>query len=1739
MCEVILEMNMHPVALTAPKEEYRDHYESLLRLLHDLLLSQYHPAGPTDEGIGRTRLMVWGGRLLLHVLQTGSSLGQHKPSAHLRGFASLPLSSMGRLQTNSRLQEHIRGQVSVRTSLARGQVSIRTTRAILKPSYVDLTDKHDLWTTILADWIRGGVTRTPGAGEQGPRPSIDLALLGIELLKTIDQQWAGENDGLEDKRELDSLRDGPDREMQNWSDLSIALLDSVPIRDALVGLMSCSCDPRLSTSRADIVEACLGVMHSLYGFEVHHSQGYNVRLNTPQLEARLGVLVTSNLLPTVLTAMETVLIQETLIHHSKHKLFGHMLRWCCFIGTPNNTHSKMIKYVLRTLLQLTGRAEVGYLTKWAQQMVQGQRWSWPLMVSEGIIPAILQALRSTKDPHGLPVRIDSVMAGVKTLKRLSTVEAYSQDIRNRGGHEILIDLLVSQVCETNTECDFEVPWLAAHALGCLSNLALPGDRPFAQATLAPDELSWPATLIWRAIEVVMRVLKRTQSQLEALVAGVRALVNLVQLQVPALHGPAESSWAVGRADNKNPLLPEHSGGALGSCPKAIASMMEGSLGGLSLCLRRATAEHENKHQCKFLHNTCARLLDMLCPPGWLRLKDVPDAQHQWICCPMRYIHDNFPALTHVKLRIRRGLGDMHSRTFMVTEASIQAPMGSSMGEMIRQGLLGSPFGRLSSYRNNVVCPVALTGRTRQQLLSTPVLTQSPPIPHDKTLALVMKDIVGLAEQTCLMARYGHGPVPQDVRAYANATIPTITMWIPSWDRGHTNRSRQECFFGERGGTQHLSPLSPQPLMVRSPTTGISAGKVDDRNPYVVVASIADMFDPLNSWSLSLPGPHAQPGQDWVQQNLVLILDARDDSLKGLPAPEATHALHFSIQATTTATVAEITRAAWDACPQKEIYGEPDTSNIIFTIGDGLANDLRASQHDPPGGFRTEKESWQTREIHIAGRDRLGRLQVSPRPTLLAFLPQLMQSKDALTANDGSKVESSSRLVRGETEETASCFALNTMVLLSDGSATEVQNLTGQEVRTSDGGTARVIRIHQFHVNTEAPAQQLRSIQSNVLSSCHYVYHDENSAPDHYNEASSRRAMENIPHVNIESPCHGDWVRMDGTSWWRYGRLHHLPTSHSPTPLGQPVPSQGSALFNIQLIEYNQHKGVVLVGRNSSPGAAGGDKRLHVATMGNGVCKLPPRDETNLFGMFTKLESNDYMFTKLERTLAQLGMTDEGAITWAPGALSYCAQGNPTLHLTHLIPTQRTLVRWTDAAELNTLQKSIIAGSIHGRTFAIKGYAQNIPTGDRPQGVQDSHQKRIQHIINESPLNWKTWIEEWHKWLQFNPLAVSMANEADMETPILAVAKGNDWTGNHKSPGITSGHQAELAIILEGALRARFKVDLHIPIHELKSQLIVRLDLGKVDYIIGRLQGPMWDTSLLCEYIWEESKLICMVPVGKVGCPAGINMKAGSALKQREEMWLASTDHTEWRKLSGRKNWMGTPENRLWNSPEEVGRGAVAVIHSLTTTRSQPLHGKICLITKRITSSDHSQPSQLVARIRTQTGFTGDTWSLKKMNLSLLWWRSPELKESMTRLPPLPLLEGQGAPMIGDLVRIRNFPKGGTAFYVNGAIAVLTSTSPVPLEYEAAILTATEPDERSPTGHILLPRNCFELLAPGSEVSRVLASRRLQEAALGRTDDNKLTRRAAPELYAALATLAGSTGRSAESLPPPDGSDTLG
>ena len=194
-------------------------------------------------------------------------------------------------------------------------------------------------------------------------------------------------------------------------------------------------------------------------------------------------------------------------------------------------------------------------------------------------------------------------------------------------------------------------------------------------------------------------------------AGITTLTHLVQLQTPDLQDSTESSWARGLPGSRNPLLLEHSSGTMCSCPKAMASMMEGSLIGVEISLRRAVVSEGDKQKGKLRQNMCARLLDMLSPPGWLCINDVSLTQHKWVYCPLGHFHTHFPAQIGVRLIFRQDQGENSCMAPQPVELTVRVPLDSPLCEVIHRALADLPSGRLGSFRKQVICTLALPSRT--------------------------------------------------------------------------------------------------------------------------------------------------------------------------------------------------------------------------------------------------------------------------------------------------------------------------------------------------------------------------------------------------------------------------------------------------------------------------------------------------------------------------------------------------------------------------------------------------------------------------------------------------------------------------------------------------------------------------------------------------------------------------------------------------------------------------------------------------------------------------------------------------------------------------------------------------------------------------------------------------------------------------------------------------------------------
>jgi len=124
----------------------------------------------------------------------------------------------------------------------------------------------------------------------------------------------------------------------------------------------------------------------------------------------------------------------------------------------------------------------------------------------------------------------------------------------------------------------------------------------------------------------------------------------------------------------------------------------------------------------------------------------------------------------------------------------------------------------------------------------------PLIPHDTILRELVVGAVRHIEQP--EESYGHGPVPQTVRHYANGTSLAITLWIPSWALGHVGLVDPE---------QHLSPQPRQPR--GSGRQGLATHELEPRQ------GLTSERPPQlpEHWNLSLTRDPDPPPQDKIRQ----------------------------------------------------------------------------------------------------------------------------------------------------------------------------------------------------------------------------------------------------------------------------------------------------------------------------------------------------------------------------------------------------------------------------------------------------------------------------------------------------------------------------------------------------------------------------------------------------------------------------------------------------------------------------------------------------------------------------------------------------------------------------------------------------------------------------------------------------------------------------------------------------------
>jgi len=119
----------------------------------------------------------------------------------------------------------------------------------------------------------------------------------------------------------------------------------------------------------------------------------------------------------------------------------------------------------------------------------------------------------------------------------------------------------------------------------------------------------------------------------------------------------------------------------------------------------------------------------------------------------------------------------------------------------------------------------------------------------------------------------------------------------------------------------------------------------------------------------------------------------------------------------------------------------------------------------------------------------------------------------------------------------------------------------------------------------------------------------------------------------------------------------------------------------------------------------------------------------------------------------------------------------------------------------------------------------------------------------TPLNRKTWVEELHAWLQFNPLAVDMAHVTARQMPIMSTASKGAQEDKYNFTDFQLVLPVTMAIVESCTLCGNFRVDPQKTIFELKNSLLERLATQPgVDCMLCTLQGPLYDSSWLSEYM---------------------------------------------------------------------------------------------------------------------------------------------------------------------------------------------------------------------------------------------------------------------------------------------------
>jgi hypothetical protein len=592
-----------------------------------------------------------------------------------------------------------------------------------------------------------------------------------------------------------------------------------------------------------------------------------------------------------------------------------------------------------------------------------------------------------------------------------------------------------------------------------------------------------------------------------------------------------------------------------------------------------------------------------------------------------------------------------------------------------------------------------------------------------------------------------------------------------------------------------------------------------------------------------------------------------------------------------------------------------------------------------------------------------------------------------------------------------CMAIDTMVLLANGEYRPVQNLAGRMVADTNGGTTLVNRVHRFYLHN--PTHRLVLFKGNWITEGHYI---KRPAGEYHIWVPS--AEDNHQH----GPLPGMWTQADGRQWWHEGSFRQAQPLSIPPICEDSRFLYGEAVFNIEL---SKPAGVFLLGG------------LEVATLGNGV--------------FLKDAHPTYhaaLFEELTRTLRRLHMQHQAVISWAPGAISTSELGTQSLDHSRIIVPTVIMAHWERQPHISTFQRSFIEGT----TFELQQY---LLERARAAGAE----------LPDPPIYTRhTWLEEMHDWLQTNALATSLVMlNTRMET--MSSPLSSDFEGQ---ADVT--HPSCLAVVIQGVLIGRFGVAPNIRICDLISGLKEGIRSGfnldrfrtiwphdhlfeaardkslvaherfldcllREDFTLGTHQGPMLPFHRLSGYVWEDTKLVHLIP--SLVLPANRPQAWWTALKMAPPVAHGPWTHNT---LSNSET---MPIRQLPVSVTLLP-GAVIRIHSLLTATH--LNGRVALILFRDNVSN-----RLAIRLRGFRAFQGTTVLVQEQNLSFLWWGTPPAGWDEWRTGQAVNLTGCpedrfvktaqgtsscGGHRSGDVVIIHSIPTTSVGIHVNGCRATL-------------------------------------------------------------------------------------------------------